>query len=253
MVGGDRAAGPSLAGAGDKDTGKAKSPDVERIMSTAHEECQAMDHLDVLCNRIGPRLTGSDNLTNACEWVRDRFASFGIDNARLESWGEFPVGFDRGPWFGRVIQPEPKALEFVDDGVVRRHEGSRPRQGRAAPNNKKELDEAKEKGTLDGAWVLMPRAGGSGPRPEPAFRRSLRKELEDAKVAGIVAASGQRTVGDRRPAPDLLGQAADRCPRSLCCASNSTSSPAGSRTASPSRWNLISAITSRRDRSSSTM
>ena len=79
--------------------------EVERIVSAAHEECQVMDHLDVLCNRIGPRLTGSDNLTNACEWVRDRFASFGIDNARLEPWGEFPVGFNRGP----VVRPGHRA------------------------------------------------------------------------------------------------------------------------------------------------
>src|ERR1017187_4683444 len=146
---------PSLAGAGDKDTGKAKNPDVQRIMSAAQEECQVMDHLDVLVNRIGPRLTGSDNLTNACEWARDRFASFGIDTARIEQWGEFPVGFDRGPWFGRVIAPDPKSLEFMTmawsagtKGVVR---------GKAvlAPNNQKELDEAKEKGTIAGAWVLM--------------------------------------------------------------------------------------------------
>ena len=93
--------------------GVAKSADVERIMSVGHEPSQVMDHLDVLCNRIGPRLTGSDNLTNACEWARDRFASFGIDNARLEPWGEFPVGFDRGPWFGRVIEPEAKGLDLV--------------------------------------------------------------------------------------------------------------------------------------------
>ena len=179
--------GQSVAGAGGNDKGKAKSADVERIMSVGHEESQVMDHLDVLCNRIGPRLTGSDNLTNACEWARDRFASFGLENARIEQWGEFPVGFDRGPWFGRVIEPEAKSLEFMTmawsagtKGVVR---------GKAvlAPNNKKELDEAKEKGTIAGAWVLMPRTGGSG---DPAFRRTLRKELEDAKAAGLVSGSG---------------------------------------------------------------
>ncbi len=113
--------GSALFGAGDKDRAKVKSVEVERIVSTAHEDSQVMDHLDWLCNRIGPRLTGSDNLTNACEWVRDRFISFGIDNSRLEPWGEFPVGFNRGPWFGRVIEPEAKSLEFLDDGVVRGH------------------------------------------------------------------------------------------------------------------------------------
>ena len=135
-------------------------------MSAGHEECQVMDHLDVLCNRIGPRLTGSDNLTNACEWVRDRFASFGIDNARLESWGEFPVGFNRGPWFGRVIQPEPKALEFITMAWSAGTKGAVRGKAVLAPKDKKELDEAKEKGTLAGAWVLLPRPGGPAARDQ---------------------------------------------------------------------------------------
>ncbi len=176
----------AVAATGGGADGKARSEDVERILSVGHEESQVMDHLDVLCNRIGPRLTGSDNLTNACEWARDRFASFGIDNARIEPWGEFPVGFDRGPWFGRVIEPEPKALELMTmawsagtKGVVR---------GKAvlAPGSKKELEEMKEKGTIAGAWVVWPRSGGG----DPAFRRTLRKELEDAKAAGIVMGAG---------------------------------------------------------------
>jgi carboxypeptidase Q len=179
---------PLSAGAADKTSAKVKSVEVEKIVLVGHEDSQSMDHLDVLCNRIGPRLTGSDNLTNACEWVRDRFASFGIENARLESWGEFPVGFNRGPWFGRVIQPESKPLEFNTMAWTAGTKGAVRGKAILAPNNKKELDEAKEKKTLAGAWVLLPRAGGSG-GPDPAFRRALRKELEDAKVAGLVSSS----------------------------------------------------------------
>ncbi len=121
---------PLLAWAGeDKAAAKVRSPEVQRIVSTAQEGSKVMEHLDVLCNRIGPRLTSSDNLTNACEWARDRFASFGIDNARLEEWGTFPVGFNRGPWFGRVVEPEPHAAGVGDHVLVGRHEGYRPGQG----------------------------------------------------------------------------------------------------------------------------
>ncbi|MGO9463817.1 MAG: M20/M25/M40 family metallo-hydrolase [Isosphaeraceae bacterium] len=181
--------GLSLAGAGDKDSAKVKRPEFERIVSAGHEDSQVMDHLDWLCNRIGPRLTGSDNLTNACEWVRDRFASFGIDNARLEPWGEFPVGFNRGPWFGRVIQPEPKALEFMTKAWSAGTKGAVRGKAVLAPKDQKELDLAKANGTIAGAWVLLPRPARSGPRPDPAFLRSLRKELEAAKPAGIVVPS----------------------------------------------------------------
>jgi hypothetical protein len=181
---------PFFAVAADKEKTKVTSAEVDRIEFAGHEGSLVMDHLDMLCNRIGPRLTGSDNLTNACEWVRDRFVSFGIDNAHLEAWGEFPVGFNRGPWFGRVIQPEPRALDFATMAWTAGTKG--PVRGKAvlAPNDKKALDEANEKKTLAGAWVLFPRPGSSsGPRPDAAFRRSLPKELEDAKVAGIVLSS----------------------------------------------------------------
>ena len=140
---------PSLAGAADKDSAKVKSLEVERIVSAGHEESQVMDHLDVLCNRIGPRLTGSDNLTNACEWVRDRFASFGIENARLESWGEFPVGFNRGPgsagssspsrsrsssspWRGRPARRGPSAARPCSLPRTRKS-STRPRKRRRSP------------------------------------------------------------------------------------------------------------------------
>ena len=146
--------------------------EVEKIVTAGHEESQVMDHLDVLCNRIGPRLTGSDNLTNACEWVRDRFKSFGIANARLEAWGEFPVGFNRGPWFGRVVEPEPKSLEFVTMAWTAGTKGAVRGKAVLAPKNKKELDEAKEKGTLAGAWVLVPRPGP--PRPARTRRFAAR-------------------------------------------------------------------------------
>jgi hypothetical protein len=194
-------------GAGEK---KATSPDVERIVSAGREDSQVMDHLDVLCNRIGPRLTGSDNLTHACEWARDRFASIGLENARLEEWGEFPVGFNRGPWFGRVVEPEPRALEFVTMAWSAGTKGAVRGKAVLAPRDQKELDEAKEKGTLAGAWVLMPlpnRAGG--PQPDPAFLRSLGRALEEAKVAGTVrpstgdlllTAGSQRVSWEKLPA-----------------------------------------------------
>src|SRR5262245_35153918 len=52
---------------------------VDKITHEGREKSQVMAHLDHLVNRIGPRLTGSDNLTVACEWTRDTFAGFGLD------------------------------------------------------------------------------------------------------------------------------------------------------------------------------
>ena len=178
----------ALAGAGgDGGKGVEKSADVERILSVGHEPSQVMDHLDVLCNRIGPRLTGSDNLTNACEWARDRFASFGIDNARLEAWGEFPVGFDRGPWFGRVIEPEAKALDLMTMAWTAGTKGAVRGKAILAPTTKEEFDDLKSKGKLAGAWVFLGGSAATGKAAAtPEFRRWFRKALEEAKAAGVI-------------------------------------------------------------------
>ena len=69
---------------------------VAKVAEETEKNSQVMAHLDHLTNKIGPRLTGSERLTKACEWARDRFKSFGIENARLEEWGTVEVGFDRG-------------------------------------------------------------------------------------------------------------------------------------------------------------
>jgi len=84
-------------------------PVVDAIIKEGREHSQVMQHLDHLVNRIGPRLTGSTKLTQACEWTRGEFEKMGL-KARIEEWGTFPVGFDRGPWSAKMISPEPMDL-----------------------------------------------------------------------------------------------------------------------------------------------
>src|SRR6516164_8751524 len=84
-------------------------PVLEAVLREGREHNQAMGHLDHLTNAIGPRLTSSTNLTRACQWAKEQFGSWGL-NARLEEWGTFPVGFDRGPWSAKMIAPEEKPL-----------------------------------------------------------------------------------------------------------------------------------------------
>jgi hypothetical protein len=88
-------------------------PDIARILELGRDDSQVHVHLETLVNTFGPRLTGSHALMAAERWARDQLASFGIDNARLERWGEFPVGFDRGPWSGQMTRPEKIDLVFT--------------------------------------------------------------------------------------------------------------------------------------------
>lgn len=102
-------------------------PGVERIVAAARTDNQAAAHARYLAGDIGARLTGSANLTRAEKWARDRFASFGLENAHLEAWGKFdpvvelgrlPTGSMRGARTVHNVVAELRGSEKPDEIVV---------------------------------------------------------------------------------------------------------------------------------------
>ena len=75
---------------------------VERIIEIGHQDNQATHQLDILTNRFGGRPIGSDAYENAAEWMIHEYKKWGLD-AQLEEAGELSVGFNRGPWFGKLL------------------------------------------------------------------------------------------------------------------------------------------------------
>ena len=61
---------------------------VKKIIETAKTDNQTMHHLDILSNRFGGRLIGSDAYENAAEWMLREFKKWGIE-AHLEEAGEY--------------------------------------------------------------------------------------------------------------------------------------------------------------------
>ncbi len=165
--------------------GQVTSEQFAAIVKEGRERSQVMDHLDHLVNRIGPRLTSSDNLTIACEWARDTFQSFGIADAHLDEWGSFPIGFNRGPWWGRMTKPEP--LELVCNTDAWSAGTRRPSRGQLLPAPKDADELAKMRGFLANVWLLDP------PRP-------LLKEL----TAALLAEGGFGFVNGGGRGGDLL-------------------------------------------------
>jgi hypothetical protein len=177
---------------------------VERIISVGRTDNRVMEHLDILCNRFGARLTSSDNLQNASEWVRDTFASFGLADARLEEWGQFPVGFNRGPWFGRMVEPAEKSLRFGTHAWTAGTKGVQRGRALFPPENDEELE--RMRGILPGAWILA-RRPGSSTRPDAEFSRKLDDAYKTAKIGGIVRSVGGElimTFGSPPPSWDKL-------------------------------------------------
>ena len=58
---------------------EAQTGAVKKIIEMGQTDNQVMDHLDVLCNRIGGRVIGSNAYDNAVQWVASKFKEWGLE------------------------------------------------------------------------------------------------------------------------------------------------------------------------------
>lgn len=106
--------GLGLAGAAQSQT-PAERNLLARMHSEAFEHSQAQAVFDMLTVTIGPRLTASPAYRRAAEWTRDRLASYGLENARLEPW-QFGRGWTLEKLTVEMIEPRYLALVGYADG-----------------------------------------------------------------------------------------------------------------------------------------
>ncbi len=66
---------------------------VMRIREEGLERSEILDTLWWLTDRYGPRLTNSPQERRALHWAQERLTAHGLADARLESWGEFGLGW----------------------------------------------------------------------------------------------------------------------------------------------------------------
>ena len=126
---------------------------VKQIISVGQTDNQVMNHLDILSNRFGGRLVGSDAYENAVEWVAHKFKSWGLE-VELHEAGTMPVGFNRGPWFGRMLGGEQAMnLHFVTPSYSSGTKGLQRGHVVMEPRSRDELE--RMRGALKGAWVLI--------------------------------------------------------------------------------------------------
>ena len=162
------------------DARAALSP-TERVLALGAEDNRVQEHLRHLSLSIGPRLTGSPGLARAEAWCRDQFASWGLD-ARLEPWGEFPVGFERGPASGAVLAPETVELVFTTPAWTPGTDGPRRGPAVAWPADSAALDALRP--ALAGAWVVAPSSRG-----DRDWREIVEAVLLEDGAAGLVTPS----------------------------------------------------------------
>jgi carboxypeptidase Q len=208
-------------------------PVVSKIIQLGKADNQVMTWNDYASNRFGGRETGTNAYTDATQWAVWQFKQFGID-AELDEAGEVPVGFNRGPWFGKMIKPSEKALRFATPsftagtkgvqkgGVVLLKADPFSIPGRnTTPENVAKKKAAVEqaiaevngnKAAFKGKWVLIAGASNGfardGRRGTPEYADAqllpaLTKALLDAGALGTIQSAAPTTTS---PSATMAGQ-----------------------------------------------
>lgn len=128
-------------------------PVLKRIIELGMTDNQAMKWLDIACNRFGGRYTGTDAYNNAAEWAVYEFRKWGMQ-VELDEVGEVPVGFNRGPYFGKMIEPTEKALYFGTPSYTAGTKGVQQGPAVIAPEDSMQILSMKDQ--FKDAWVLIP-------------------------------------------------------------------------------------------------
>ncbi|MCD2516928.1 M20/M25/M40 family metallo-hydrolase [Massilia sp. G4R7] len=181
------------------DASGAADPAVRRMLALGQSEPRAMEWLDILSNRFGGRMTGSDAYTHAAAWTRSQLRQWGIE-AELEEAGQVALGFNRGPWTARMVAPVEQLLRIATPAYTA---GTRGVQHGLAVIGPATLDEAQARAAqFRDKWVLI---GGlsSGSGRDGEYRhqpRAIMRALEQAGALGTIQA-GEEPLSSGAAAP----------------------------------------------------
>ena len=125
---------------------------VSKIIETGKTDNQVMVHEDMLANRIGGRIVGSDALLRAEQWVKKQLEKWGYE-VTVQQVGTMPVGFNRGPWSGRMLSEDGMVLHFGTPSYTAGTKG--PQKGHVVIEPRSREEFQRMKNTIAGAWVLI--------------------------------------------------------------------------------------------------
>lgn len=148
---------------------------VDKIIEIGKTDNQAVHQLDVITNRFGGRLIGSDAFENAAEWMIKEYQKWGLE-AHLEEAGEIGVGFNRGPFSGKLISHDHgMTLHFSTPSFTSGTKGVQRGHVLKEPRTEAEFNRMKHK--LKGAWVLISGSNVGWPIDRTEEGDSIRKEI----------------------------------------------------------------------------
>src|SRR6266404_887828 len=143
--------------------------DAKILAQVKTDQGQLQADLSYLADRIGPRLTGTQNLDQASHWTMEQFKALGLQNAHLEPW-TIANGWTRGSATGKLITPSEQELTLAAAGWSPSTNGTA--HGAVVGVGVQKLEELqKYKGKLKGAIVLLDRPGETEPPSNPMLTR----------------------------------------------------------------------------------
>ena len=151
----------------------------QAILEEIDKRSELMANIEYLCDMIGPRLTGSPNLTKANQWTRDKFQQYGLSNPHLESW-KIERAWTRGDARGRVVVPVEQRILLESAGWSPSTKG--PQRGPVIHVKAQSADDLLPyKGKLKGAWILSAEVSvqPSPKRPAPNMDAEMRRRMRD--------------------------------------------------------------------------
>ena len=162
---------------------------IERIKDEGMNRSQVMKTLSYLSDVIGPRLTASPNMKRANEWTRDEMTKWGLQNARLESWGPFGRGWILKKFAAQVS--EPQAIPLIAYPKAWSPGFSAPLNAEVVyVDARTEADLEKFKGQLKGKIVLT-----SAVRDVPAHFVAQATRLNEKELLALADAPEPRATG----------------------------------------------------------
>ena len=147
---------------------------VSKVLELGRTDNRTMQHADHLSNVIGGRIVGSAALTEAEAWVKEQLESWGYE-VMVQEAGSINVGFNRGPWFGRMLSEDGMMLHFGTPPYTAGTHGKQSGPVLIEPHSRRELE--RMKGALKGAWVLLDAESNGMAIDRTAKGREKREEV----------------------------------------------------------------------------
>jgi len=180
-----------------------------QIREEGLQHSHVMDFATALTDGIGGRLTGSPNMAKANAWTRDELTRIGLENAHLEDWGEFGMGWQQLNTWVRLASPDTAPL--IAQATPWSPGTNGPVSAEAVQvviDSEKDFD--KYKGKLAGKIVLLGAMRVVPPVDKPLFTRYTDEELAHIAETPLHNEATAPASGPGQAAPLTMAQRMQR-------------------------------------------